>query len=234
MAVKPIVNQIRTFDPAFGYTFSFTYNGNQSRSNRLVITDNESNQIVYDNTITTMRLEQSLSIPNDLKTDRQYSAQFQSIDSNGEASPLSDKVYFYCLKTPTFIFSNLPSEIENSSYEFIVDYSQDEYEMLKEYTFYLWNAAGELVSSSGLLYAPNNAANISYKFSGLENNEIYYIQATGSTVHGLDVDTGRCKVNVNYIRPSQYSTFYAENDPTSGVIKFNTNIIIIQYNGGKR
>lgn len=232
MAVKPIVNKIDTFDPSLGYTFSFTYSGNQSRSNRLIITDNDTNTIVYDNTVVTMRLEQSLPIPNVLKTNKQYSAQFQSIDSAGEASPLSDKLYFYCLKTPTFKFTNLVEKIENSSYEFIVEYQQDEGELLKDYEFILWSNGGAAeIDTSGVLFAPIGSDTLSYKFSAFDNNQIYYIQAVGTTVHGMTVDTGEVQISVSYLKPNQYSTFYAENDEANGIIRYFTNNVVIPYNG---
>lgn len=234
MVVKPIVNKIDTFDPSLGYTFSFTYNGNQSRSNRLIITDNDTNTIVYDNTVITMRPEQSLPIPNVLETNKQYSAQFQSVDSNGDASPLSDKAYFYCLKTPAFAFANPVEKIENSSYEFTVLYQQDEGELLKEYEFILWSRGGsEKINTSGVLYAPNGADTVSYKFSALDNNSIYYIQAVGTTVHGMAVDTGKVQILVSYLKPAQYSTFYAENDAPNGIIKYFTNNVVIPYNGAE-
>lgn len=231
MAVKPIVNKINTFDPALSYVFSFSFSGNQSRSNRLVITDNDTNQIVYDNTVTTMRLEQILPAGT-LSANKQYSAQFQSIDSNNEISPISDKAYFYCVSTPIFQFTNAISTIENSAYEFIVEYKQSDGESLKEYEFTLYSEdTGEVVVSSGLLYASSGATSISYNFTSLENNKIYSIQVTGATVNGLSISTNKFQFRVEYIRPSQYSTFYAENDPLNGVIRYNTNICIIEYNG---
>lgn len=233
MAVKPIVNRINTFDPAYDYKFSFSYSGNQSHSNRLVITDNETNAVVYDKTITTMKLEQVL--PGGIITSgKQYSAQFQSIDVNNVASPISDKAYFYCLKTPVFRFTNMTSKVENASYEFVVEYSQAEGEYLKEYEFILWNSGGSsVVKTSGLLYADAGATSISYNFTGLENNEIYNVQVIGSTVNGLAIDTGKSNFAVTYIQPSYYSTFYVENDYSAGVIKCNTNIIMVNYNGNE-
>lgn len=233
MTVKPIVNRINTFDPAYDYTFSFSYSGNQSRSNRLIITDNETNTVVYDNTVVTMKLEQVLPAGT-ITSGKQYCAQFQSIDVNNEASPVSNKAYFYCLTTPTFQFTNLESKIENSSFEFIVEYAQSEGENLKEYEFILWNSGGSVeLKTSGLLYADLGATSISHKFTALENNEIYQVQVIGTTVHGLSIDTGKVRFSVSYIKPSQYSTFYVENDYAGGVIKYNTNIIMVNYNGNE-
>lgn len=227
---KPIVNKINTFDPALDYTFSFSYNGNQSASNRLIITDNYTNGIIYDNTVVSMRLQQTLPA-NTLESDKQYSAQFQSFDVNGNASSLSDKIYFYCLKTPVFEFTNIVGTIENSSYEFILNYSQEESEMLKEYKIVLYDSNNTVLKDSGVLYATEGASSISYNITALEDDLKYSIQAFGTTVHGMEIETKKYEFYVSYIRPSQYATFYTENDADNGCIRFSTNIIVVQYNG---
>ena len=230
---KPIVTSVKTFDPSFAYTFEFSYDGNQSHSNRLIITDNASNKIVYDNKIDTMAWSQTLPAGK-LTSNKQYTVQFQCFDVNGNASVISDKVYFFCLKTPTIVFSNLQNTIESSSYLFTANYSQSEGEMLKEYTFNLWGSTGKLVQTSGLIYAPARASEISYKFTALEDNNIYYIQITGTTVNGMAVTSEKLQFSVDYLRPSQYATFYTENDSKNALIRYSTNIIVIQYNGSEK
>lgn len=229
--IKPILNKINTFDPALNYVFSFTYNGNQSMSNRLVITDNDTNGIIYDKTVVSMKLQQTLPA-NTLQSNKQYSAQFQSIDANGNASPLSDKAYFYCLKAPVFEFTNVTNVIENSSYEFILNYSQSESENLKEYKITLYDSkTSTAIRDSGVIYPAKGISEITYNISALEDDVKYYIQATGTTVHGMEIKTEKYEFYVSYIRPSQYAAFYTENDADNGCIKFSTNIIVISYNG---
>lgn len=229
--IKPIVNKINTFDPAFDYIFSFTYNGNQSVSNRLIITDNDTNSVIYDETIISMKLQHTLPA-NKLESNKQYSAQFQCFDSSGTASLLSDKAYFYCLKTPVFEFTNVVSMIENSSYEFMLNYSQVESEQLKEYKIILYDSSRtEVIRDSGILYATKGISQITYGINALDDDTKYYIQAFGTTVHGMEIETDKYEFYVSYIRPSQYSAFYTENDAENGCIKYSTNIVVISYNG---
>lgn len=227
MANKPIINAIDTFDPAKDKVVYFTWSGNQIASNRLVITNTATGVVVYDKTIVGYRAEHNI-VGKSIPPKANYSAQIYVTDTLSETSPASAKALFYAVTTPVFAFSNVVSsqEIANSSYEAMINYSSTEQELLKEFYFQLYDNGGSLLYSSNMSY---DTSQISYKYTGLEDSVSYYFRAKGSTINGLEIDTGSINVNVKYSTHDSYSVFELEN--VDGYIKYTTNLIIIEYNG---
>lgn len=60
--MKPILYLIPAFDSALGTTIKFSWFGNQPVSNTVIIKDNATNKIVYEQSQTTMRLEHQIPI----------------------------------------------------------------------------------------------------------------------------------------------------------------------------
>ncbi len=226
---KPIIHQINPFDAESDYTFTFSWSGSRAYQNRLIIYSAETLSIVYDKIISSFVLSHTLpayTLSNGIK----YVAQCQMIDGSGNASALSDKVFFYTLETATFQFTGLPdgNKINNASYMANVRYQQANYEMMRSCRFYLYDAFKTVLIESEELY---DQSDISYTYRGLETNAIYFIRCVGITVNGMELDTGYTEIYVSYKNPSDYAAIYAENVPNKGYIKYNTNIVIIQYNG---
>jgi hypothetical protein len=71
------------------------YSGNLPYSNKITIYDAESLNVVFIDTITTHLLKHTIPA-NTLTNGDKYAIECQMFDSNGTASALSDKVYFYC------------------------------------------------------------------------------------------------------------------------------------------
>ena len=225
---KTVLNNISTFDPIYNKTVTFSDSGAVAYKNRLLIIDAVLDTTVYDQTITSMKYEHVIPA-NTLTAGKQYTAQAQTFDINNVASTISNKVYFIVLTTPTFTFSNVTENqyVTTSYLDAILSYSQPQGELLKEYKFMLYNSANVLLYSSDILYDTS----LTYKYTYLDNNEIYYVKAIGETVNGFSIETSAIKINVSYSGRDTYYTFNLENDYYGGNIKFNTNIIIIQYNG---
>ena len=53
---KPVINKIQTFDATVGTTVAFSFSGNQTYENRLVISDADSSALVFNETITSFQL----------------------------------------------------------------------------------------------------------------------------------------------------------------------------------
>ena len=102
----PSMVNILPFDPAYNYTFMFFYTGNQVYKNRIVIKDEDNNSVVYDKTISSMKLEHEI-LANTLTAGKRYIVQVQVFDNNNNSSMLSDPILFYCFTTPMFAFSNI-------------------------------------------------------------------------------------------------------------------------------
>ena len=223
----PSIEAIQPFDPNYETIVNFYYDDNQPYKNRIVITDNETNIIVYDNTEDSMRLY-TIIPANILTAGKQYLAQVQVFDIDGNYSNLSDPVLFYCFTTPllSFIGINDNDVYRNASIKLTLNYTQNESEEIKDYQFALYTEDKIVVSSSGSIYSSTLSP---YTFYGLKNNTKYYLRAYGETVHGMQMDTGYIGINIQYnIIPSNMA-FQLTNQYRNGYIQIETNIISIGY-----
>lgn len=229
---KPIIAQIIPFDANYNHAINFSWSGSRSYGNRCVISYIDTLAEVY-NQVSNPNFLLSHTIPaGTLTNGNKYVIQISTFDVDGNESPLSDKVYFYCVENPTYGFVGLTTtartEIDNASYTATIDYSQPDWEDVRAYRFHLYDAGKTLLLSSDEMY---DKANITYTYRGLETSTTYYLRWTGTTINGIELDTGYVEIFVNYKNPSTYASIYAENVPLRGYIKYNTNIKIIQYNG---
>lgn len=228
---KPIVNKITPFDADMNNTMSFSWNGNQSYKNRLIIYSADTMEIVYDKTINTFTHVHIVSSKT-LTNGKKWIAQFQTFDIDGVASELSDKLYFQTLKTPIFYFYGLENgqTLQSAFYDAKIYYLQENYEDIQSFKFYLYDGTRTLLSESETMY---DSTKIKYQYKGLDNHTIYYFRCHGITVNGMEIDTGYIQIYTDYRSPGKYSIIYAENDPIHGYIKYHTNIVVIQYNGNR-
>lgn len=228
---KPVLNRIKPIDATLENSITFTWSGNRVYGNRLIIYDSDTMATIFDDVVTSYTLSHSIP-PNTLINGKKYIAQCQTLDFNGEYSSLSDKLLFWSLATPTFCFNRLNDgdTIKNASYIANINYSQSDNEVLRSYKFYLYDAAKSIISESNELY---DTTNIQFTYRGLSTSTNYFLRCVGTTVNGIDVDTGLIQIYVYYKNPSSYSAIYVENVKDKGYIKYNTNIIVIQYNGSE-
>jgi hypothetical protein len=222
---QPILYSISAFDKIKEQTFKFSYSGNQAYKNRLVIRNNVTNAVVYDNVQTTFKLQHDLPA-NTLTNGIIYNACLSVIDGNNVETTLSDAILFYCFTTPTFAFTNviLNQVIENSTYTVILKYSQVENELLNEYQIILYDQTMSQVFTSGVKY---ETINLQAVLINLEDNHQYFIQATGKTLNGMFVNTGVIPISVDYLSPITFSTISLENQSSEGNIKISANMYSI-------
>lgn len=223
--MKPIINQITPFDASLGGVIGMTYNGELPYRNRVIIYDAVTLETVYDKTVTNYNLEHTL--PADvLQNGKKYAVQGQVFNSQGVASELSDKGYFWTFTTPLFYFSNISNEdvLNKASFFAHLLYAQIEGEKISEYKFYLYNDVRALLLESETFY---NDKNFNYAFKGLTDDKVYYIRAEGITANGINLDTGFVKVFVNYEKPEDYKLIYAECNNNNSVVTYQTNFTVI-------
>lgn len=222
----PQLLPINAFDPSYEHIIKFIYDDVQAVRNRLVITDNDTSDVVYDVIQDSMRLQHTI-LSGSLQSGKSYIAQIQIFDINNNQSNLSDSVLFYCFSSPQFYFNNVKNEdlIYKTSIDLSVTYLQDEGELLKDIQFYLYNSDGSIRSYSNLIYSNQNT----YTFYDLKNDSAYYVQAIGHTVNGMNLDTGKVLFNVKYITIPANIVFEVENNAKNGYITLFSGIIDIGY-----
>lgn len=229
---KPILYSVSAFDATQEQTFSFNVvGGDQVVKNKLIITNQSTNSIVYQGVNTTFAFRHILPA-NTLSNGEYYSAVLITYNANDDASTPSSGIQFYCFTEPTFVFYNMPSGnlITNATYNFEVNYNQNEGELLNTYIFNLYDSHMNLLTSSDMLYVGGVSALplvVSYTFTGLDNNTLYYIQAIGQTIHGMKLDTGLVYINVRYEIPNVFSIIDLSNNCEGGYITIQSNLVAI-------
>lgn len=232
VANKPNIYEPYAFDATQDYVFEFNYSGPQVQKNRLVIRDNESNTVVYDQKIRMMALEHLLPA-NTLTNGKTYNATIFVYDTFDTESPESNPVIFFCFTQPRFETTNLSQNdrVYNSSYEIQFVYEQLEGEPLDSYHLVLFNSLGEIIHNSGTKY-PNmgtvSSEIFTYTITALDDNAEYSIQIIGETLNHMVVDTGRIFFTVEYTNPSVFAILDLTNIAREGQIKIQSNIVSIE------
>lgn len=223
----PLLYSVNAFDPSNEHTFEFEYSGAQANSNRAVITDKDTQEVVYNVKQDGLKLNHVLPA-NTLLAGHSYLIQIQVYDANGNYSNLSEAILFYCFTTPQFYFSNINNgdTISTANIELALTYTQQETETLNEYKYYLYDMTRSLIYTSDSYYTESNMTHIIY---GLKNDVVYYVRAMGKTAHGMDVDTGMIAITVKYLSVASNLAFEATNDSNSGCIVLKTNIITVDF-----
>lgn len=218
----PIINTITPFDPLYDNVINFTYYDNQSVRNRAIITNNHTNEIVYDRTQDTMKLQHTIPAST-LLAGNQYLIQIQVFDEDGNFSNLTDYTLFYCFSTPQFNFNGIQSGdiYKNASIALDLIYEQSENESIKSFQFMKYSYDKTLLSVSDMFYY---GAPMSYSFYSLENKTTYYFRAIGETSHGIQLDTGYIEINISYEQIPMNVLFDLENNYDNGYISLMLNI----------
>lgn len=218
----PILYDIQAFDATKEYIFEFQYTGDQAFKNKLVIRDNITNNVVYEEIQTTFQLQHIL--PADTLTNRidAYNAKIQVYNVSDISSAESQAKLFYCNTTPVFWITNIQEDdvVSSSSFSFFLEYSQEQEVKLSGYQGFLYDSFNKLLYTT----ESKNNDDLYFSVSGLEDNGIYYIQAKGYTLNGYVVETELIKFTVNYLRPAAFSIVQAENQKNKGRIKITSNV----------
>ena len=222
---KPVVNVIRPFDSTQDTIVSMSYIGNIPYSNRIIVYDALTLEVLFDDTSVGFTLNHTIPA-NTLINGKKYAIQGQVFDSNGNASALSDKSYFWCFATPSFYFSNVTNEevINTASFYATLVYEQPDWEDISEFRFYLYDEVKNLLIESEPYYVTDN---MNYPYRGLEDDKFYYIRALGATKNGIQMDTGYIRIFVNFENEEKYQLIYAECNEQNSVVTYQTNFVVI-------
>lgn len=225
----PTLMQQNAFDATQAHVFTFNvYSGSQITGSKLTIKNNATLETVYDGTETSYAFEHTVPA-NTLTNGVYYQASIQTMDAQGNFSPASNIIQFYCYSTPTLVFNNIPTAniIPSASFAFEVKYNQAEGEALDSYVFNLYTTAGTLISTSGRLYNTTTTVPtvFAYTFSGFNNGKDYVVEVNAATVEGTQITTGKQTVFVQYSQPGMFSSLYLTNNCKSGNITVQANVI---------
>lgn len=226
---RPILYNVAAFDATEEQTFTFNViGGDQVIKNQLTIINQNTNEVVYQETQVTFAFKHILAA-NTLTNGQYYSASLITYNASNEASSASSNIQFYCYTQPSFSFTNIPATniITNSNYSFELTYNQQEGELLNSYTFDLYDTQNSLVASSGIKYVGGTTSLpiiLSYTFGNLQDNSFYYIQATGQTVQNTQIKTTLVGFSVSYIEPSVFSVLNLTNNCKGGYIIVQSNL----------
>lgn len=226
---RPVIMRIPPFDATKDSEITLSWMGNRAHANRIIIYDNDTNETVFDDTVSSFALKHTIPA-HTLENNKKYLVQAQTFDVENVASPLSNKVLFFTFATPDFYFEGLPDDrtVTNSSFTAAVHYYSQDWEAVSKYVFYLYDASKKLLLQSSEM---TDGFDISYAYRGLDNHTAYYIRCAGVTVNGMELDTGYVGITVKFENPNTYARIYATPLPSQGCIQVATNLIIIQYNG---
>lgn len=220
------IYSILPFDASLGTTIKFAWNGNQVFKNRCIIKKNDTNEVVYDNTITSFKLEHEIELSKaSFVNGERYHAFIIVYDKDNIASDIQSLgANFLCLKTPTFTFTNLSEGqvIATSAYDFNLTYFQGNGELLDSWSVSVYTKTHSLLSTSNIQY---NTENLSYTFSGFSNKNEYAIRAVGQTVNGISMDTGFINISVTYSIRDIFSLLEPTNMKEIGAIQIRSNIV---------
>lgn len=225
----PTLMQQNAFDATQAHVFTFNvYSGSQITGSKLTIKNNATLETVYDGTETSYAFEHTVPA-NTLTNGVYYQASIQTMDAQGNFSPASNIIQFYCYSAPTLVFNNIPTAniIPSASFAFEVKYNQAEGEALDSYVFNLYTTAGTLISTSGRLYNTTTTVPtvFAYTFSGFNNGENYVVEVNAVTVEGTQITTGKQTVFVQYSQPGMFSSLYLTNNCKNGYITVQANVI---------
>lgn len=206
---KPVGQSINAFDARQPQTFSFVSKGGDLVvKNKLVIKNNETNEVVYQKSVTTYQFQHVVPA-NTLKNNQSYSFYFVTYDSNNNSSPDGLPILFYCYTSPTLEFVNMPSNniVPTASFEFQIRYNQIEKEPLDFASVSLYSTTGQELYKSDNFYNIDGSLPVSFfcEISGFQNHSTYNIQATARSINGTVVQTKIVTFVVQYQTPEVFS-----------------------------
>lgn len=225
---KPILSaeSAYAFDATTSKIFTYRWASDQSQSvgNILRIRNNANNTTVYEEQISTLKLQHELPA-NILTNGTTYNVSIAVVCSNGTTSDYSDTVLFTCYSTPSFSVSiNSNQVVESSSIPVYISYNQSEGEQLQYFTLYLYDSNKNIIDRSGTKYDIDS----SFSFGNLQDNTAYYVSASGQTVNHMSISTDLIPFTVDYITPTYYSLVTAENVKDGGYVQISCHLVSVE------
>ena len=223
----PVALLVNSFDADNSQDFSFNCTGgNQIVANRITIVNTTTNDIVYQNKITTYSYSQTVPA-NTLTNGVRYYFYFNTYDVYDNISADSNKIYFYCYSASTITFTNLPSSgtINSASYTFTATWSQAQDETLSSFQFFLYDNTRTVIDQSEKLTSTNTPPiTFSHTFDGFDDDTVYYVSAKAISSNGIEVSTELYSININNDFSGDYFLIKATNHCSEGYNEIVNNV----------
>ena len=224
--MQAIIHTIAPFDATVGTTIKFSWSGNQAFKNRCIIRNNDTQEVVYDKTENSFKLEHTIDLSSaTLQNGIKYIAYITVFDNEDIESDIqSIGTPFLCLETPTFCFSNVTEgqNIGASTYKFQLTYEQSNGELLNSWAVSVYSTSKVELATSGIQY---NTDELTYDCTGFSDKNEYFVRAIGSTINGYTLDTGYINISVAYTTASVFSVLDLTNLYETGSIHIRSNIV---------
>lgn len=230
----PILNSLVAFDAVTIQNITFNVvGGDVVTGNTLRVYRQDSGVLVYENNVVSYQYANIIPA-NTLVNGVYYYAYVITHNASGQSSGPSNKIQFYCYSSPSWVLNVVNGEqIATSTLAVSVTYNQSENEPLNDYTFLLYNASRNQISSSGVKYT--NSTEVPYvgryNFMGLEDNTSYYIRAIGHTTEGTNIDSGFIRFSVIYSQVESYNALTVQNNCLEGYISYYSSVFGIVGRG---
>lgn len=227
MDTSPILLRSDPFDATEKHSLQFTYTGSQIFAHRLIIKDNSTNDVVYDQKTTAMNLLAEIPA-NTLVNGNTYNVQVSVFDHADTESPLSNSIVIVCLAVPSFQISNVTDGmiVRNSSLDVELEYSQPNGELLNGYTVFLYDSnKTTIVYTSGTQYTNEK---LTARVTGMLHRSTYYLYASGVTVNGMEVHTDFIQVFCEYVKPDIFLKFQADSIKDEGIVRLTSNFVFVE------
>lgn len=230
---RPTLLAQTAFDATQAQTFSFAVAGTSAQivANQLTIRNQETNDVVYQEKQETFQYSHVVNA-DELANGTYYTATVSVFDADDNQSPESIPIQFWCYSTPTLTFTNIPTSgiVTNASFTFEFQYTQAQNEPINSYVMNLFNSSQVQISTSGVQYADTGTPPFtgSYTFTGFDNNTVYFVQVTGTTIEGTVVSTPMQQFTVQYARPDIFALMALVNNCDEGYITITSNIVAIE------
>lgn len=181
------LNAVKPFDALFEKQIDFDYTGGSKQvvGNELIITDKSDESIVYD--VVYNGYDFAHLIPaNTLVNGKEYSIKIKIKFSDGTFSDESKSVTFKTFKKPVLDITTIDGDgyIYNSKVLFVVNYEQEQNEIVKWYKFRLYNESDKLIEEFPMQYSYNDNQ-LTQLIDGLERHNGYYLSCEIETMSGL-------------------------------------------------
>lgn len=229
----PIGIPVPAFDATQPQIFKFTVSGgDQVVGNILTIIDNTTGTQVGSWQTPSLVYQQRLPAST-LVNDGYYKFYFQTINTHGDISNPSIEISFRTYTQPTLAFTNIPSTkiIQSATFTFNCRYTQIEGEPISNIVFHLYDANKNEIDTQVVYNSDPTETDFTYTHDGFIDNEKYYIQAIGTTLHDTVIQTnnsedpdGYHEFDIDYEYEGTYFKIQATNFANGGYVQVLNNV----------
>ncbi len=249
----PIIQKINAFDVTKGTTIKYNIIGGTElvRSSKLYLYDNETNDLIATHLDVSTTSTHTVPANNDSSwtyasgksaanyvNEKKYYVTIQTFTNvsgtTGE-SGISNASLFWGLLNPTMEFDAVPTNIEQTSYNFSAIYNTsittatEVTNQIQQYQFDLYDESNNKIATSGIIFGSGEPQTdthefkINYNFTGLENDVAYYATCTAVSTEGMEVTavSGIFTVSISTVAFAKASVI---NNCTEGYITIISNI----------